>query len=336
MQTQSTPKDTAPISILYDSECPICRFGIKNLALEDTRGQLQIIDARATSTFKNEVIAKGYNLDREIVIRSGERLYSGGDALHFLAMRADRSTWLRRKMFSFFRSRTLSKLLYPALRSGRLILLWLRSVPKIHEVHEGRKQSTLRTLLGNEWEKLHPSVQQRFATDPAINEHIFYRGIMETVECSPAGKLFAHFTRLIANPLTPYEGKNVRMDVTLHRRTGLAGVYWRRTYYYEGRTPYTVTSVKRKDCKGRMTECVGAGFGMVLDVKAIEGSLHFRSTRYFWQMGTFQIPLPHLFTPGETHVVHEDLGDGNFRFTISMRHMCLGQTFYQTGIFREA
>lgn len=335
MQTQPTQNQPAPISVLYDSECPICRFGVKNLALEDTQETLEIIDARKTSTFKNDVIARGYNLDREIVIRSGDALYSGGDALHFLAMRADRSTWLRHKMFALFRSRNCSRLLYPFLRSGRLILLWLRSVPKIHEVHEGRKQSTLRTLLGNEWEKLHPAIQARFATDPAINEHVFYRGVMETVECSLAGKLFAHLTRFIANPLTPYEGKNVRMDVTLHRKTGLAGVYWRRTYYYEGRTPYTVTSVKRKDCKGRMTECVGAGFGMLLDVKAEGSSLHFRSTRYFWQMGKFQLPLPHLLTPGETHVVHEDLGDGNFRFTISMQHICLGTTFYQSGIFRE-
>ena len=126
------------------------------------------------------------------------------------------------------------------------------------------------------------------------------------------------------------------MDVLLYRKTGLAGVYWQRTYYYEGRAPYSVTSVKRSDAKGRMTECVGAGFGMVLDVTAQDKNLHFRSTRYFWQLGRLYIPLPHILTPGEMHVVHEDLGNGYFRFTITMIHKYLGRTFYQTGIFKEA
>lgn len=290
---------------------------------------------REASIFKEEAIAKGYNLDRSVVIKSGDVFYLAGDAIHFMAMRADRSKWMGRQIYCLFRSRTRSRLLYPILRTTRLFLLWLRSIPKIHEADAQRKESTIKKQLSNAWNELHPNVQQRFATEPTVREHVFYRGTMETVECSFLGKIFAQLTRLIANPLTPYEGKNVQMDVLLYRKTGLAGVYWRRTYYYEGRTPYTVTSVKREDSKGRMTECVGAGFGMVLSVTAQEGDLHFRSSRYFWQLGKLRLPLPHWLTPGETHVVHEDLRDGTFRFTISMNHQYLGRTFYQTGIFKE-
>jgi hypothetical protein len=47
------------------------------------------------------------------------------------------------------------------------------------------------------------------------------------------------------------------------------------------------------------------------------------------------LPLPHWLSPGKTHVIHQDLGGGAFRFTISMDHHILGQTFYQTGVFRE-
>jgi hypothetical protein len=142
-------------------------------------------------------------------------------------------------------------------------------------------------------------------------------------------------TRLIANPLTPYEGKNVQMEVTMHRKAGTAGVCWRRTYYYTDRSPYTVNSVKREDSEGRMTECVGAGFGMELDVSAEEGNLIFRSTDYFWSLGKLRVVLPYWLTPGQTTVIHEDLGHGLFRFTLSMNHVCLGRTFYQTGIFKE-
>jgi predicted DCC family thiol-disulfide oxidoreductase YuxK len=329
---QETPQK---IYALYDGKCPLCQFGVKNYKLDCEYGKLDLVDMRETSALKEEAIAKGYNLDRSVVVKSGDNFYHAGDAIHFMAIRSDRSKWAGRQIYRLFRSRTRSRLLYPILRATRLCLLWLRSIPKIHEVSAEHKESTIKKQLGDAWNNLHPNVQKRFATEPTVSEQIFYRGTMETVECSYAGKVFAHFTRLIANPLTPYEGKNVQMDVLLYRKTGLAGVYWRRTYYYKGRTPYTVTSVKREDSKCRMTECVGAGFGMVLNVTALDGNLHFRSSRYFWQLSKLRIPLPHLLTPGETHVVHEDLRDGTFRFTIAMNHQYLGRTFYQTGIFRE-
>lgn len=328
------PSNSA-ISVLYDSQCPLCRIGTASYEPEGGREGWDLIDARQNSELKSEAIAEGYNLDKGMIIKADGRLLYGGEALHFMAQRADRKKWFSWQMYRIFRSRSVSLLLYPLLCALRSSLLWLRSVPQIHEADEGRKESTIRKMMVSDWNKLHPNVQRRFAADPAFNEHIFYRGVMETVECSLAGKLFAYLTRPIANPLTPHEGKQVRMDVTLYRRAGLSGVYWRRTYYYQGRTPYTVTSVKRKDSQGRLTECVGGGFGMVLEVKNDSGRLHFRSTRYFWQLGKFYIKLPHWLTPGETNVIHEDMNDGTFRFTISMDHACLGRTFYQTGIFRE-
>jgi hypothetical protein len=222
----------------------------------------------------------------------------------------------------------------------RSCLLWLRSTPEIcdtdiFDASNGRPESTVKKQMGEEWAGLHANVQRRFATEPAITEQIVYRGTMETVECSFFGRLFAHLTRVIANPLTPYQGQNIPMDVTLYRKAGLAGVYWRRTYYYADRLPYIVTSVKGEDKNGHMTECVGAGFGMELSVNAEEGNLVFQSTHYFWKLGKLRIALPHWLSPGQARVIHEDLGYGTFRFTISMNHIYVGQTFYQTGVFSE-
>ncbi|MES2674291.1 MAG: DUF4166 domain-containing protein [Pseudomonadota bacterium] len=227
------------------------------------------------------------------------------------------------------------KLLQPLLSAMRSSLLWLRSTPEVLEADTGRHESTIKKQMGAEWSRLNPNVQERFATEPALTEQVFYRGIMETVECSLFGKIFAQLTRPVVNPLTPYKGKNVPLDVILYRKPGMPGVYWQRTYYHLGRAPYTVTSVKGQGSNGGLTESVGAGFGMELSVSAEEGSLVFRSTRYIWALGKFRVPLPHLLTPGETRVTHQDLGDGTFRFTISMDHLWLGRTFYQTGIFKE-
>ncbi len=192
--------------------------------------------------------------------------------------------------------------------------------------------SVIREHLGHDWDKLHPSVQQRFSSDPAAGEIIHYKGKIDT-QRSCAGWLFAHLTRIIGNPLTPYYGQQVPLDVRLFQCADGKGICWQRTYHFSGKKPYVVTSIKKTGLHGEMLECVGGGFGMVLDVYAENQQLHFRSSRYFWQCGRLRILLPHCITPGQTHVIHTDLGEGNFRFTISMTHPRLGRTFFQDGIF---
>lgn len=195
-------------------------------------------------------------------------------------------------------------------------------------------KNTIKWTLGKNWHKLHPNVQRRFSRLPTIENPIIYKGTMEKVRLSRAGWLFAFLTRIIGNPLTPYQGDNVPMVVKLTTKPKKRGVYWQRTYHFKNQKPYTVTSVK-KDVKGKMMECVGAGFGMYLDVYAENGELHFKSTRYFWKILGFYLPFPHLLAPGETHVIHEDLGNNKFRFSITMKHPWLGTTFYQTGTFND-
>ena len=197
------------------------------------------------------------------------------------------------------------------------------------------KHNTIKWQLGKNWHQLHPNVQRRFNRLPTEAKPIVYEGVMDEVNCSRAGWLFAVLTTVIGNPLSPHRGQQVPMEVRLTTRPGHKGVYWQRTYFFADKKPFQVTSVK-KDDRGRMMEMVGGGFGMFLDVSAEQGELHFRSSRYFWKFLRWYLPLPHWLSPGKTHVIHQDLGGGAFRFTISMDHQVLGQTFYQTGVFREA
>lgn len=194
--------------------------------------------------------------------------------------------------------------------------------------------SVIREHLGNDWEKLHPNIQQRFSADPTPGETVHYHGSIDA-QRSCAGWLFAHLTRIVGNPLAPYAGNNIPLDVRLFKEAGGQGICWERTYHFPNKKPYVVTSVKKTGLHGEMLECVGGGFGMVLDVYAENQQLHFRSNYYFWQCGRVRIRLPHWITPGQTHVMHADLGEGSFRFTISMTHLKLGRTFFQDGIFKR-
>ncbi len=197
----------------------------------------------------------------------------------------------------------------------------------------GNNPSTIKKRLGAQWNQLHPNIQARFACDPKDGEIIHYHGNID-VSRSRAGWLFAQLTRIIGNPLAPFKGQHVPLDVKLFTRPNQQGVFWERTYHFEKRKPFVVTSVKKE---GRahedLLECVGGGFGMVLNVTAEDKALHFRSEYYFLEWLGFRVRLPHWVTPGATHVVHEDKREGNFRFTITMTHCALGQTFHQSGIF---
>lgn len=205
----------------------------------------------------------------------------------------------------------------------------MQAVCKSHESF-GDEAGLLPRLLGANWYRLHPAVRARFAREP--EKPVLYKGVMEVVHCSSAGWLFAQLTRLIGNPLAAHRGCNIAMQVLLTQRDG-GGVWWQRTYGFA--RPFTVISAKRENAKGQLCEYVGMGFGMRLGVFAKDGALHFISERYFWEVAGIQIPLPHWLSPGQTHVIHTDLGGGDFRFTISMDHRQLGRTFYQTGLFRE-
>ncbi len=192
-------------------------------------------------------------------------------------------------------------------------------------------------LVGAEgWSRLMPDIRRRFGAAPAFGAAIRYDGVMHRIECSGAGWFLAQLGRLIGTPFAPQRGTDVPVAITLRREPGDGAVIWEREYRYPGQAAVRVRSVKRNAGDGRLLECVGAGFAMCLEVGEEDGALHFRCDRYLWRLGRWQIPLPRLLSPGAAHVVHEDLGDGRFRFAMTIRHRLLGLLFYQDGIFQDA
>lgn len=325
-------KNAEQVEIVYDEQCPVCRLYCHSFTPDNDTTGLRLTDARKGGPIMREVNRHGFDIDDGMVVKAADGSYHyGSEAMYLLAQLNKKRGWTGFVNRSFFGTRALSRLFYPAGKLARNIVLRLKGIEKIHNL---KPENTLKHQLGENWDKLHPAIRTRFNREPAAGEEIVYEGVMHTVRRSLAGRLFAELTRMIGNPLTPFQGTDVPMTVTLYKIPGKHGVFWRRTYHFSDRKPYTVTSVKCESKQGEMLECVGGGFGMKLHVFAEEEKLHFTSTRYFWTFLQYRIPLPHLVTPGETRVIHEDLGGGDFRFTISMRHPLLGETFFQDGVFR--
>lgn len=198
----------------------------------------------------------------------------------------------------------------------------------------GVEDLAFRKLLGEPaWRGLAPAIHSRFGVKPLPGEVVEYAGRMSAVRASPVGRLFGHLCRLIGSPIAPYTGDDVPISVFVQQAPDGDGVVWRREYFFPGRGKVTARSVKKVDGADSLLECFAGGFTMRMRVFAEAGSLHFLSTGYFVRLGRWRLPIPSLLSPGQTHVIHADRGNGRFSFTMTVRHPFYGETFFQDGWF---
>lgn len=183
----------------------------------------------------------------------------------------------------------------------------------------------LSALLGPAaWARLPAAVQRRFA---AGHPAAIYRGRMD-MRCSTLGRVLAWLVKPLQSPLAAANASGV--PTTVRVRTEGAGVVWER--HFDDGVGH-VCSTKELDAGGRLQERTRGGLGMALDVFEHDSALVFQSRRYFLDLGGLRLVMPALLSPGTCRVEHRDLGNGRFRFTLSMTHPFLGETFHQTGVF---
>lgn len=195
--------------------------------------------------------------------------------------------------------------------------------------------SDYKKLLGEEaWNRLNPAIQARFSKC-AATETVTYKGIMRVVYLSKVGTVLAQLCRLIGTPLALHNGTDIDMEVSVYPDKKRGGFVWDRRYFYANHAANRVKSTKCIQKNVGLIECVGGGFGMYLHAYEAQGSLHFESTRYFWEIGSFKIPLPDMLTPGKTEVMQQDLGNGLFRFFLRVTHRYFGEIFLQDGEFYQ-
>lgn len=184
-----------------------------------------------------------------------------------------------------------------------------------------------RALGARRWLSLPSSVQRRFTTHDAV----IYYGETRT-RLSAAGRVFAWCLALIGAPLPPLAGTaSAEVEVS----PVMGGMSWARRYRGPLGIGFTVRSIKRLASDGRLLECCGGGWTMLLDLDVEQGVLIFRSRQFFWRCGPISVPFALPLTPGRAEIRHEDLGDGRFRFTLTFDHPWFGRTVEQEGIFSD-
>ena len=126
------------ILLVYDNECPACRYYSHMLRIRESVGQLRLVDARESSEVMEEISTAGLDIDQGMVLKMGGQLYVGADAIHMLSLIGSPSGIFNRINYWAFRSRAVAKVLYPILKLIRVLLLKLMGKTRIDTANERR------------------------------------------------------------------------------------------------------------------------------------------------------------------------------------------------------
>jgi predicted DCC family thiol-disulfide oxidoreductase YuxK len=114
------------ITLVYDGDCPFCSRFAKLARFREAVGEVTLANARERPDLVKQVEAKGYSMDKGMaLIVDGKRIYHGADAMNQVALMSTRSGVFNAFTAAVFKSRILSKILYPVLRAARSVSLFV-------------------------------------------------------------------------------------------------------------------------------------------------------------------------------------------------------------------
>ena len=122
------------ILLVYDWECPACDAYCRLVRIPPSVGTLRLVNAREPSVVIDEITQAGLDIDQGMVVKMRGRLYYGTEAIHILALTNSRADLFNKLSYYAFRSDMLSRILYPALRTCRNLLLKVMRMTKINNL----------------------------------------------------------------------------------------------------------------------------------------------------------------------------------------------------------
>lgn len=137
------PEEAAgDVWFVYDGDCPICLMGATHFRIKQAVGNLHLLNKRETDDSHpliQEINANRLDLDKGMVLKMGNRLYQGADALHVMAMIGSNTGWFNRVNAAMFKSEKIARLCYPSMRAARNLALAIKGVPRIRNLdHAGQ------------------------------------------------------------------------------------------------------------------------------------------------------------------------------------------------------
>ncbi len=114
--------------IIFDGDCPFCRAYTRLLRLQQASTSVEMLSARSDDPRINAYWQQGHDLNAGMLVILNDQVYAGADAMHVLASCSSGSDFFNRLHRTIFSSRRLAAILYPMLKLGRKITLFVLRV----------------------------------------------------------------------------------------------------------------------------------------------------------------------------------------------------------------
>ncbi|MEM6857151.1 MAG: DCC1-like thiol-disulfide oxidoreductase family protein [Pseudomonadota bacterium] len=123
------------ISVYYDGECPFCTKYVRMVRLQRA-DEVRLVNLREDEALRARFAAEGFDLDGGMVVDDRGTRFSGDKAVAYMAALSTPSDAFNRLNRWVFSNATLAAAIYPLMRAGRWVALFLLARPLISDAED--------------------------------------------------------------------------------------------------------------------------------------------------------------------------------------------------------
>lgn len=317
---------------VYDGDCPICSLAARSLRIRQAVGTLTLVDARSEKDHPlcKEIREQGLDLDEGMVLRYSDVNYHGQDALNMMALLGSNRGWFNRLNAVLFRSKPISKMLYPVMKAGRNFLLRIMGIDKIANLGTAAPKTPLiQDVLGEKWEQLPPVLRDHYQVRQYSQDEVTVSGSLDIKVKAWVG-LMARLTGM----LVPYSGKDIPVTVRFNCAPPGNALQFTRTFFFPGKTPVQFVSRLISGTANEMIEVLNFGFGWRFQLEWKDETLVLTPRGYVWRILGVTIPMPFSLILGTGFAEEKAISKTEFSMWTHTLHPLFGKTFSYEGSFK--
>ena len=334
MSTDSVASKTPRICevlIVYDGDCPMCSNFAKLYKIKESVGTLKIVNARqADNKIISQINTRGLNLDLGFVVKIDEMFYHASDATNVLALIGSNTGIFNRLNVLIFRSKILTKLLYPLFRTARNLALLLKGKSQINNLLT--KKLIFQPIFGQQWNALPKVMRSHYANCAFCDDVVIAEGMME-IEFS---KIFASLSWLLRRLeiLIAKRGKNIFTRVTFRSKSDSSFLHFEREFFFEKNHPEKFFSAMVQLKENKVAEVMNYGISWIFFYNFNDQKVTLNHQGYALKIGKFFLPLPLTFLLGKGYAEEVAISDDEFAMKMKITHTIFGEIYRYQGQFK--
>jgi hypothetical protein len=197
-------------------------------------------------------------------------------------------------------------------------------------------------VLGSEFYKLHPMIQQRFGICSENKWASIGRGVMDKVWYGKAFTLPFLFIGTWRNIMFPQQGVNVPFTIENYAyvdRFGRETVTWARKYHFPNRVRRFDATMIYSKSKRKIIDYLGTHQHLATDIEmsvADNGGIRLQSGKQYFYEGWLGFRFPMIFSGFADVNEWYDDEKGKFRIDVQVSNKIFGPLFGYSGSFEAA